>query len=95
MDRRSGERNEGAISGQEKQAFDGGLAAGGRWEMSRTMNATKILGDATIYLGSAYPFIKYDVYRRTPERRAAEILCALKDVIELSDWKINYSARSE
>ena len=50
-----------------------------------------ILGSASIYLGTVYPFIKRDVYRHTPERRAAEILCALKDLVELSDWDVDYS----
>ena len=54
----------------------------------------EILGNATLYLGAAYPFIKKDVYRRTPERRAAEILCALKDVIELSDWDTTWEVKS-
>ena len=44
------------------------------------------LGRASIYMGQAYPFIKNDVCRQTPERRAAEILLALKDLIDLSTW---------
>lgn len=52
-------------------------------------NPAEILGNATLYLGNAYPFIKNDVHRKTPERRAAEILCALKDIIELSDWGLS------
>ena len=60
--------------------------------MGTQRNPAEILGNASIRLGEAYPFIKGDVLRQTPERRAAEILCALKDVIELANWDVDYEA---
>jgi hypothetical protein len=49
-----------------------------------TDKAYKLLGRASIYLGKAYPFIKGDVWRKTPERKACEIILALKDLIDLT-----------
>jgi hypothetical protein len=52
-----------------------------------TNEAYYMLGRVTFYLAGAYPFIKSDVYRKTPERRACEIILACKDLIELTNWK--------
>lgn len=62
-------------------------------DVSATQPA-EILGNATIYLCNAYPFIMNGVLRQTPERRAAEILCALKDVIELANWDCKWETKS-
>lgn len=57
---------------------------------TKKRNGAYILGRASIYLGKTYPYINKDVMRSTPERVAAELLCALKDVIVLSNWE-NYA----
>jgi hypothetical protein len=41
-----------------------------------------MLGRVSFYLAEQYPFIKNDIYRKTAERRACEIILALKDLIE-------------
>lgn len=46
------------------------------------IDAYHMLGRVTYYLADTYPFIKHDVHRKTPERRACEIIIALKDLIE-------------
>ncbi len=48
--------------------------------------ALKTLGNATFYLAREYPFIKNDVFTRTPERRACEIIIACKDLVEYTSW---------
>lgn len=45
--------------------------------------AYEMLGRVSFYLGAAYPFIKKDVHRVTPERKACEIVLACKDLIDL------------
>lgn len=49
--------------------------------------AYSLLGRVSYYLGDAYPSIKGDVHRKTPERRACEIILACKDLIELVNFK--------
>jgi hypothetical protein len=48
--------------------------------------AADMLGRSTIYMADTYPLVHQDIYRQTPERRATEILLALKDLIVLSTW---------
>ena len=43
-----------------------------------------LLGRVSFYLAGQYPFIKQDVLRQSPERRACEIVLACKDLIELT-----------
>jgi hypothetical protein len=47
-------------------------------------SAVDMLGRVSFYLAAEYPYIKQDVHRSSPERRACEIILACKDLIDLT-----------
>jgi hypothetical protein len=53
----------------------------------------EMLRRVSFYLADQYPHIKNDFRRITPERRACEIILALKDLCELTSSQVEENPR--